>query len=93
LNILIPYIDWFPFFCVWQIRGKYPNRNYPKIFNDPDAGPQAQKLWDDAQEMLKDVIDNKKLKAHGVIGIFPCKSTDTDSVVMEEGTVFHMLRQ
>lgn len=34
LNLLIDYIDWKPFFDVWQLRGKYPNRNYPKIFND-----------------------------------------------------------
>jgi 5-methyltetrahydrofolate--homocysteine methyltransferase len=30
---LLPYIDWKPFFEVWQLRGKYPNRGYPKIFN------------------------------------------------------------
>lgn len=92
LNILLPYIDWFPFFCTWQVRGKYPNRNYPKIFNDPEAGPQAKELWDNAQAMIKDVIDNKRLTANGVVGIFPCKSNETDSVIMEEGTVFHMLR-
>ena len=34
LNVLRKYIDWKPFFDVWQLRGKYPNRNYPKIFND-----------------------------------------------------------
>lgn len=34
LNHLRRFIDWKPFFDVWQLRGKYPNRNYPKIFND-----------------------------------------------------------
>jgi len=38
LTKLIPYIDWKPFFDVWQLRGKYPNRGYPKIFNDKDVG-------------------------------------------------------
>ena len=33
-----PYIDWKPFFDVWQLRGKYPNRGYPKIFNDAIVG-------------------------------------------------------
>ena len=33
LGKLVPYIDWKPFFDVWQLRGKYPNRGYPKIFN------------------------------------------------------------
>ena len=35
---LLPYIDWSPFFSVWQLRGKYPNRGYPKIFNDATVG-------------------------------------------------------
>eukprot|EP00983_Pelagomonas_calceolata_P109754 1159591-Pelagomonas_calceolata.AAC.3 len=50
---VIDYIDWNPFFQVWQLRGRYPNRGYPKIFNDPQVGPEAKKLFDDAQVMLK----------------------------------------
>ena len=38
---IIPYIDWKPFFDVWQLRGKYPNRGYPKIFNDKTVGKSA----------------------------------------------------
>ena len=38
LSELTAYIDWKPFFDVWQLRGKYPNRGYPKIFNDKDVG-------------------------------------------------------
>lgn len=38
LESLVPYIDWKPFFDVWQLRGKYPNRGYPKIFNDESVG-------------------------------------------------------
>lgn len=38
LRDLIPYIDWKPFFDVWQLRGKYPNRGYPRIFQDKDVG-------------------------------------------------------
>ena len=38
LELLIPYIDWRPFFHVWQLRGRYPNRSYPKIFEDKDVG-------------------------------------------------------
>ena len=38
LKQLIPFIDWKPFFDVWQLRGKYPNRGYPRIFNDQDVG-------------------------------------------------------
>jgi hypothetical protein len=35
---LLDYIDWKPFFDVWQLRGKYPNRGYPKIFQDATVG-------------------------------------------------------
>lgn len=38
LKRLISYIDWKPFFDVWQLRGKYPNRGFPKIFNDKTIG-------------------------------------------------------
>ena len=41
LKKLVPYIDWKPFFDVWQLRGKYPNRGYPKIFNDKDVGKSS----------------------------------------------------
>ena len=38
ISRLLPYIDWKPFFDVWQLRGKYPNRGYPKIFKDKTVG-------------------------------------------------------
>jgi 5-methyltetrahydrofolate--homocysteine methyltransferase len=34
---------------VWQLRGRYPNRGYPKIFDDKTVGPEAKKLFDEAQ--------------------------------------------
>ena len=44
INRLTSYIDWKPFFDVWQLRGKYPNRGYPKIFNDKDVGKKANSV-------------------------------------------------
>ena len=38
LEALVPYCDWKPFFDVWQLKGKYPNRGFPKLFNDPTIG-------------------------------------------------------
>ena len=38
IDRLLPYIDWKPYFDVWQLRGKYPNRGYPKIFKDKTVG-------------------------------------------------------
>jgi 5-methyltetrahydrofolate--homocysteine methyltransferase len=34
---------------VWQLRGRYPNRGYPRIFNDATVGAEAKKLFEEAQ--------------------------------------------
>jgi len=80
LKLLVPFIDWDPFFSTWQIRGKYPNRNYPKIFNDPTVGEEAKKLFDSAQEMLNKIIDEKLIEARAVIGFYPCNSNKDDDI-------------
>ena len=41
------------FVQTWQLRGRYPNRGYPKIFKDDTVGEEAKKLYDEAQVMLK----------------------------------------
>jgi len=45
LKELVKYIDWKPFFDVWQLKGKYPNRGYPKIFLDKDIGGCGEWVW------------------------------------------------
>lgn len=102
LRDLIKYIDWTYFFAVWAIRGTYPNRNYPKIFNDEKVGEEAKKLFSDAQEMLEELIASETLKANGVWAIFPCNSNEEDDIVLYDPScenerkkigVFHTLRQ
>ena len=75
---LIPLIDWHPFFQTWQLRGKYPNRGYPKIFNDEAVGEEAKKLHADAMKMIEDICAKKTLKAKGVVGIWPANSVGDD---------------
>jgi len=95
---LLPFIDWNPFFQVWQLRGKYPNRGYPKIFNDEAVGEEAKKLHNDALSLIQEVVDNKMLKAKGVVGIWPANSVGDDiEVYSTDGSEvlgkFHTLRQ
>ncbi|XP_044895839.1 methionine synthase isoform X4 [Felis catus] len=99
---LVAYIDWKPFFDVWQLRGKYPNRNFPKIFKDKTVGEEARKVYDDAQTMLTALIGQKKLRARGVIGFWPAQSVGDDIHLYAEGAepqaaepiaTFHGLRQ
>ena len=52
LEELSQYIDWSPFFWAWELKG-----TYPKILENKKYGEQATKLFEDAQEILKDIID------------------------------------
>lgn len=82
----------------WQIRGKYPNRTYPKIFNDKTVGEEAKKLFDKAQEMLKDLIQNKLIEGRAIVGFYKANTVGDDDVQIysEDGSELaklHMLRQ
>jgi 5-methyltetrahydrofolate--homocysteine methyltransferase len=70
---LVPYIDWTPFFHTWELRG-----SYPKIFDDKFVGVEAKKLFDDAQKLLKEIVDNNLLQANGVIGFWPANAVGDD---------------
>uniref|UniRef100_A0A8C7HZN4 Methionine synthase n=1 Tax=Oncorhynchus kisutch TaxID=8019 RepID=A0A8C7HZN4_ONCKI len=83
LRRLVDYIDWKPFFDVWQLRGKYPNRGYPKIFKDKTVGEEARRVFDDAQRLLNRLIDNKGLWGRGLVGFWPAQSVGDDIQVYE----------
>jgi 5-methyltetrahydrofolate--homocysteine methyltransferase len=52
--------------------------SYPRILQDKERGEEARKLFDDAQSMLKQIIEEKWMKAHGVVGIFPALADGED---------------
>ncbi|WP_100640591.1 methionine synthase [Marinobacter salexigens] len=94
LKELEPYIDWTPFFISWDIAGKYP-----QVFDDPKRGEAAKNLFDDAQIILRKMVDEKRVSASGVIGFWPAHRRGDDIVVYkdesrsEELTTLHHLRQ
>jgi 5-methyltetrahydrofolate--homocysteine methyltransferase len=69
---------------VWQLRGKYPNRNYPNLFNDPDVGEEAKRVFNDAQELLKKIVAEKLLVAKGALGFYPCHGEGEDIVIYSD---------
>jgi 5-methyltetrahydrofolate--homocysteine methyltransferase len=78
----------------WELSGKYP-----EIFNIPDVGPEAKRLFDDAQKMLNKVIEGKLLTPRGVYGFFQANAVG-DDIELESPdspgtplTTFRMLRQ
>ncbi|KAJ3207529.1 hypothetical protein HDU67_007426 [Dinochytrium kinnereticum] len=86
LRSLVRHIDWNPFFQTWQLRGKYPNRGYPKIFNDETVGAEAKKLFDDANAMLEDIITNNKLKGTAVVWFGAANAVGDDIEVYTDDT-------
>ncbi|XP_052468033.1 methionine synthase isoform X2 [Carassius gibelio] len=78
LRKLLDFIDWKPFFDVWQLRGKYPNRGYPKIFNDKTVGEEARRVHDDALKLLNQLIDSRGLQARGLVGFWAAQSDGDD---------------
>ncbi|HAV15734.1 MAG TPA: methionine synthase, partial [Acinetobacter nosocomialis] len=75
LATLVDYFDWTPFFISWSLAGKFP-----KILEDEVVGEAATDLYNQAQAMLKDIIDNNRFDARAVFGMFPVQRTDADTV-------------
>ncbi len=76
LSALEQYIDWTPFFHAWELAG-----SYPKILKDDIVGEEATTVFNDAQEILRDIVDNKRLQAKAVLGLYPANS-DGDDIIL-----------
>jgi 5-methyltetrahydrofolate--homocysteine methyltransferase len=72
----VPFIDWQFFFAAWELKGRFP-----KIFDDPKIGTAARDLYDHAQQLLKQIVDGKFVRARGAFGFWPANS-DGDDVVL-----------
>jgi 5-methyltetrahydrofolate--homocysteine methyltransferase len=87
-------IDWTPFFKTWQLPGRYP-----QLLEDKVVGDEATKLFNDAQNLLAQIINENWLEARAVIGFFPANSIDDDIAIYQDDTrtevktVLHHIRQ
>jgi 5-methyltetrahydrofolate--homocysteine methyltransferase len=75
LSIIAQYIDWTPFFQTWDLAGFYP-----AILTDKVVGEAATKLFNEAQAMLKKIIDGRWLKANGVVALHPANTVNDDDI-------------
>ncbi|MEY2594622.1 MAG: methionine synthase [Pseudomonadota bacterium] len=66
-------IDWTPFFQTWDLAGRYPD-----ILQDEIVGDSARKVFEDAQRMLKRIIEGRWLQCHGVMALLPAQSVGDD---------------
>jgi 5-methyltetrahydrofolate--homocysteine methyltransferase len=76
LEEIVPFIDWSPFFLAWELKGKHP-----RIFQDPEIGPRARELFEDAQGLLRRIVAERRLTANAVYGFFPANTEGDDIVV------------
>ena len=92
LGDLAEFIDWTPFFKTWDLAG-----HFPKILEDKVVGDTATQLFADAQAMLNKIINDRKLKAHAVVGFCKASSVNDDIEILNENNeplfTFHTLRQ
>lgn len=93
LEKLVDIIDWTPFFISWDLAGKYP-----RILEDEIVGEAARNLFADAQEMLRKLVDEKLIKASGVLGFWPANSINHDDIAVYDAdgkqiSTLHHIRQ
>ena len=93
LNLIKEYIDWSPFFQTWDLHGKYPD-----ILKDEVVGKSATDLFKEAQKMLSKLINEKKIKANGVVGFYPAHSINDDIAIFKDESMdlaftYYCLRQ
>lgn len=79
LGELLNYIDWQPFFIAWEMHGKFP-----QILSDEVIGKEATRLYNDAQALLKKIVEEKWLTADAVIGFWPANSNGKDTVTLRK---------
>jgi 5-methyltetrahydrofolate--homocysteine methyltransferase len=91
---LVPFIDWTPFFQTWELKGRFP-----AILEDAEQGAAARQLYEDAQAMLKRIVEERWFNPKAVIGFWPANAVGDDIRLYtgesrtETLATFHGLRQ
>jgi len=108
LREIAPFIDWGFFFMAWRMSGKYEGietvhdclsckmswlHNFAEA--DRPKAEEALKLFKDAQEMLRQMLDEKIVSVNASFGVFPGYAKDDDIFIQnnDETIVVPMLRQ
>ena len=76
LATLARYIDWTPFFRVWDLAG-----SFPKILDNSVTGETARSLFADGQAMLDQIVAEKWLTANAVFGLYPANAIGDDIAI------------
>ena len=91
---LARYIDWTPFFQTWELKGRYP-----QILQDEAQGAAARQLFEDAQAMLRQIVEDRWFAPRAVVGFWPANAVGDDIRVFADAgrtrdlATFFTLRQ
>jgi len=94
LEEVLEYFDWSPFFWSWQLKGKYPG-----ILDREGVGKQARALYDDASEILDQIIKEKRFRCRAALGLWPANAIGDDVEIYADEdrdaalATFHFLRR
>lgn len=91
LGTIAKYIDWGPFFIAWEMPG-----HFPEVLSDKIFGAEANRLYNDAQKLVQQIVAEKWFTASGVIGFWPATTNNADTITLqtENGVVkLESLRQ
>ena len=70
-------IDWTPFFRAWELAG-----TYPAILDDAVVGESARSLFNDAQQMLDQMVAERWVTPKATVGLWRCKREGDDVLVL-----------
>ena len=99
LRELTTYIDWTPFFHAWELRGVWDPEAKVLKTRKEGASEEAVNIYNDAIDLLEQIIADKIFVAKGIYGFFAANSDGDDITIWtDEGRTnqqasFHTLRQ
>jgi len=73
------FIDWTYFFSAWELKGRFP-----AILEHAQYGAAARELYENAQALLKTIIDGRLLRARGVYAFWPAVADGDDILVFKD---------
>lgn len=78
---VVELINWTSFFAAWQIKGRIP-----KIFDHPEKGVEAKKLYNDALSLLE--LMRSKVQVRGMVTICDAKrSGETITAICDDRSI------
>ncbi len=81
LAALLETFDWTPFFISWDLAGKFPG-----ILEDGTIGTAATQLYEDAQAMIREILDHRLLSARTVFGFWRANQVNQDDIQLYDET-------